>query len=177
MTDHGLMEEPLIVEGDGRQQWILHAPIDPYGDGYVARLHVELRDEGLQAQTTATIDGYPAGSAGDLAAFMQQLANDWRGWPGRRFWHALEREMTIEATHDARGYVTLEVTVRRHRDSYANDAWSATIVLTLEAGEQMTALARDVRALLTRPPIPPVGLSHATPVRPGVAHVPVCARR
>lgn len=48
--------------------------------------------------------------------------------------------MTITAVHDARGYVALEVTVRRHRNSYASDAWSATIVLTLEAGEQMTAL-------------------------------------
>jgi hypothetical protein len=157
MTDHGLMEELLIVEGHGAQRWILSPPIDPYGDGYVGHLHVELRDEGLHAQTTATIDGYLTGGVGDLAAFMQQLADDWRGWPGRRCWHALEREMTVEATHDARGYVTLEVTVRRHRDSYASDAWSATMVLTLEAGEQMTALARQVRALLTPPAGPHIG--------------------
>jgi hypothetical protein len=60
--------------------------------------------------------------------------------------------MTIEATHDPRGYVTLTVTIRAHGRSYTTDAWSATIALTLEAGEQTTALAHDVRALLTSPP-------------------------
>ncbi|WP_443190046.1 DUF6228 family protein [Micromonospora sp. CB01531] len=30
----------------------------------------------------------PATGVDDLAAFMQQLAEDWRGWPGRRCWHA-----------------------------------------------------------------------------------------
>jgi len=114
-----------------------------------AHLHVELHDEGLLAQTTVTIDGHPTDGPGDLAEFLQQLADDWRGWRGRRVWHALGRELTVEATPDVRGYVALEITVRRHRWSYANDVWSATIVLMLEAGEQIDALAREVRALLS----------------------------
>jgi hypothetical protein len=149
--DRGPSEETLIVRGAGEQQWILSPPIDPYGDGYVAHLPVGLHDEGLHAQTTVTIDGYATQSPGDLASYMQQLADDWRGWSDRRIWHAVEREMTIEATHDGRGHVTLEVTVRRHRRPYANDAWSATTALALEAGEQMTTVARDIRAILTPP--------------------------
>ncbi|MBG0567061.1 hypothetical protein I4J89_37005 [Actinoplanes sp. NEAU-A11] len=59
--------------------------------------------------------------------------------------------MTVEATHDARSYVTLQIAIRAHGRLYATDAWSATIVLTLAAGEQMTALVCDVRVLLTSP--------------------------
>lgn len=39
--------------------------------------------------------------------------------------------------------MTLSATVR------ARQSWSATLAATLEAGEQMAALARDVRALLS----------------------------
>jgi len=40
------------------------------------------------------------------------------------------------------------VTVRRPERAYADDAWSARIVFTLESGEQLTALASDIRNLL-----------------------------
>lgn len=142
------MDEPLVVDSAGAQRWIMSPPSDPHGDGYVAHLPVELHDDGLYAKTVETIHADPAEGADDLAAFVQQLADDWHGWPGQRNWHALEGEMTVAATHDGRGHVTLQVTVRRHRSSHADDAWSATIALTLEAGEQMIALAREVRALL-----------------------------
>ncbi len=42
--------------------------------------------------------------------------------------------MTIEARHDGR--------------AHAKDAWSARVVFTLDAGEQLTAVARDLASLL-----------------------------
>ncbi|HZN74157.1 MAG TPA: DUF6228 family protein, partial [Micromonosporaceae bacterium] len=97
--------------------------------------------------------GYATGGAADLAAFMGQLTDDWRGWQGSRVWHALEHEMTVEAVHDGRGHIALSVTLRRHRRAYAEDAWSACRVFVVEAGEEMTALARDIEHLLSaRPP-------------------------
>lgn len=67
---------------------------------------------GLRAETIATIDRFPIGGAGDLAAFMRQLVDDWQGWHGRRVWHALEHEMTVEAVHDGRAHAVLAVTLR-----------------------------------------------------------------
>jgi hypothetical protein len=63
-------------------------------------------------------------------------------------WRALENEMSITAMHDGRGYVSLAVTLRRHRQPYAPDAWSAQSMFTLEAGEEMRALASDIQHLL-----------------------------
>jgi Family of unknown function (DUF6228) len=111
-----------------------------------------LHDDGLHVRTTVTIDGAGTQSPDDLVSFMQRLADDWRGWPGRRSWHAVEREMTVDATHDGRGHVTLEITLRRHRRPHALDAWSVTTALVLEAGEQMTTVTRDIQALVTPPP-------------------------
>jgi hypothetical protein len=115
-------------------------------------MRAEVHDEGLYAHTTVTIDGYPMGGEGDLVAFIVGLAEDWQGWPGSRVWHALEREMSIAAVHDGRGYVSLAVTLRRHRQPYAADAWSAKSVFTLEAGEEMRALASDIQGLLAAEP-------------------------
>jgi hypothetical protein len=63
-----------------------------------------------------------------------------------------ENEMSIAAVHDGLGYVSLVVTLRRHRQSYAPDAWSAQSVFTLEAGEEMRALASDIHDLLAAEP-------------------------
>lgn len=145
------MEQPFVLERGSLRRWSLYPPVDPYGDGYVAHMRVELHDVGLRAETTVTIDMYPAGGS-DLAGFMRQLVDDWQGWHGRRVWHALEREMTVEAVHDGRAHVVLAVTLRRHRDAYADDAWSARAVFTVEAGEELSALADDVQSLLTSTP-------------------------
>jgi hypothetical protein len=143
------MEGPLVLEQGGRQRWVLYPPVDPHGDGYLAHLRVEVDDDGLHAETTATIDGYAAGGTADFPVFVRGHANDWRGWRRSRVWHALEHEMTVEAVHAGRGHVVLGVTLRRRRQAYAADAWLFRTVLVLEAGEEMTALARDVEHLFS----------------------------
>jgi hypothetical protein len=80
--------------------------------------------------------------------FFRRLADDFRGWEGAREWRSLEREMKIDARHDGRGYVTIGVTLKRARQAYADDAWSARTVFTVEAGEEMVRLASDVHDLL-----------------------------
>jgi hypothetical protein len=128
----------------------VYPPVDPYGDGYVAHLRVGVVDDGLHAATTATIDGDRTDGPGDLAGFLLRLADDWRGWSGTRVWNALEHEMTVDARHDGRGYVSLGVTLRRPERAYADDAWSARVVFVLEAGEELTALARSIDELLSQ---------------------------
>jgi hypothetical protein len=98
----------------------------------------------MWAETSATMVGEEV----DLGGFFQRLADDWRGWDGAREWRALEGEMNIDARHDGRGHVAVGVTLRRARQAYADDdAWSARAVFMVEAGEEMTRVARDVSDL------------------------------
>jgi hypothetical protein len=127
-------------------EWIMHPPVDPYGDGYVRTADVEIRADGVTACTTATLSVEPGGI--DLAGFLAGLAADWRGWDGERRWQALEREMEVEAWHDGRAHVMLAVTVRRPERAYADDAWSARVVFTVEAGEEFATLAKEIISLL-----------------------------
>lgn len=86
----------------------------------------------------------------DLAGFFADLAADWRGWTGQRCWRAMEGEMAIEARHDGGANVMIAVTIKRPWRPYAEDAWSARAVFTLEAVEQLSAVARDLANLLRR---------------------------
>lgn len=58
--------------------------------------------------------------------------------------------MEIEATHDGRAHVLLAVTVKRPEMTFVADAWSARVVLTLEAGEQLARVARDLTSALAQ---------------------------
>lgn len=81
------------------------------------------------------------------------LDQDWRGWHGTRTWKAMENEMTLEAAHDRTGHVRIAVTLRQAQRTHDPDAWSAWIVLTLEAGEQLRELA-STADLFLRPTLP-----------------------
>lgn len=138
--------EPFQLRASNGCEWIMHPPIDPYGDGYVRTADVEIRADGVTACTTATLSVEPGGI--DLAGFVAGLAADWRGWDGKRRWQALEREMEIEAWHDGRAHVRLAILVRRPKRACADDAWSARLVFTIEAGEELATLARGIISLL-----------------------------
>ena len=140
------MAEPFRLRTSDGCEWIMHPPADPYEDGYVRTADVEIRADGVTACTTATLSVEPGGIG--LAGFLAGLAADWRGWDGKRRWQALEREMEIEASHDGRAHVMLAVTVRRPERAYADDAWSARVVFTVEAGEELATLAKEIISLL-----------------------------
>jgi hypothetical protein len=106
---------------------------------------VEFSDEGLTASGSATFEGQ---TPANLRDFVVGLAKDWRGWPGVRSWRSMEGELTLEASHDGRAHVQLAVALRRAERTYAAGAWSARIVLTLEAGEELRRLAVGVEHLL-----------------------------
>ncbi len=148
------MAEPFRLHCADDSEWRIDLPIDPYGDGYVRRAGVEIRADGLAARTTVTID-IDQGQA-DLDSFFTALASSWRGWEGVRHWEALEHEMAIDAWHDGRANVKVAVTVRRSTMTYADDAWSARVVFTVEAGEQLASVARNITGLFaTKSRLPP----------------------
>ena len=156
--------EPFVLVDSGRR-WVVYPPVDRDGDGYVYWIDVEVFDEGLSAASSATIEGsepYDAAnvaSAGDspgsvtrmigVDEFMASLAAGWRGWSGVRRWQSMESGMDLDARHDGRGRVSLGITLLGSRGwGDVDKAWSARIVLTLEAGAQLSRVAGDLSAFL-----------------------------
>jgi hypothetical protein len=84
---------------------------------------------------------------GDLPGFLQQLADDFRGWPGKRTWR--NNQLTIDATFRSGGHVELKWKLRPWTSQQA--AWEASVTTWIEGGQQLAALASDVRAFLALP--------------------------
>jgi hypothetical protein len=83
----------------------------------------------------------------DLARFLQQLADDFRGWRGERVWKTNDDDLALRAVFVSGGHVRLTWTLRPWRASSVG-RWEATVTTELEAGEQMAALAADIRYFL-----------------------------
>jgi hypothetical protein len=80
-----MAREPLIIQAEpGPCCWVLHPPTDPWGDGYVAVMRVELHDEGLDAAADVKLSTPPAGREVDLVEYFRRLCDDWRGWQGEQ---------------------------------------------------------------------------------------------
>jgi hypothetical protein len=102
------MDQPFVLQPVGPSpRWVLHPPTDPYGDGYIWDVRSDIIDDGVSAQTSATLLGGRATPEddSDLYGFFERLSDDWRGWEGVREWRSLEGEMSIDARHDGRGHV------------------------------------------------------------------------
>ena len=155
-------DDRFVIAPEGSpQRWVLGRPLDPCGDGYVHRVFVEVSDDGSAASGWATLEGQGPRTLRD---FLMWLEQGWRGWPGARTWTAMEREMTLEATHDGARHVQIAVTLRRAQRAHDPDAWSARIVLTLEAGEQLRELASAAASSSARNPRDSVSITQNCPI-------------
>ncbi|MGW3197218.1 DUF6228 family protein [Streptomyces sp. NPDC001118] len=105
---------------------------------------VELRAPGLTARVNEVVAWI---WDSDLTAFLEELAADYRGWDGERSWQTNDRDLTVSAVFRSGGHVGLTWTVRPW--PRAAGGWSASATTWLEAGEQMTALAADIRSFLS----------------------------
>jgi hypothetical protein len=104
----------------------------------VTDLLVSVRDVGLFVEK-AVVSHYASGFA-DLVAFVEVMAENWRGWQGEQRYRSLEGDLTLTAKHD--GHVQLSVELRE------NPGWRVQADFTLDPGEQMTRTAAELRALL-----------------------------
>jgi hypothetical protein len=111
-------------------------------NGCVVRLVLD----GLAATTKFwQEDGYalgtgPYGGGIGLAAFLSELAENWRGWQGVKSWSDFENTLSIQAEHDGLGHITLTFEMRRSQ----YDGWRLTGPLPVEAGalDRLAATAR-----------------------------------
>lgn len=110
----------------------------------VDRVNANLVDDGLSA-SRPVYHGYADGFR-DLVVFFTELERDWRGWDGVRSWESLEGDLLIAARHE-HGHVVLRVTLRYSVAEWGRAGWSATADLTVDPGEQLSGVVRDLGAL------------------------------
>ena len=106
---------------------------------------VEAIGQGLTARVSEVSAG-PWQPAPDLCVFFDELATAFRGRSEERIWHSVDRELTISAVYRSDGHVGLTWTLRPW--SAKRGGWSASVTTWQAAGEQMAALAADVRTFL-----------------------------
>ncbi|TWG23037.1 hypothetical protein FHX75_121583 [Micromonospora palomenae] len=117
-----------------------HFP-DQYGVGF----SVEARADGLRAELPA-VEVWVWDDAW-LPDFIGQLAADYQGWTEDRRWQT--NHLAVRAVFHSRGHVALTWDLQPWASRA--DTWRASITTWLEAGEQMSRLAADLREFLPKP--------------------------
>ena len=96
----------------------------------------------------ATIHGVTLAVMGEgLTPFLDALVDAFAGWEGARTWRSMYGEVEIGAVFASGGHVELTCTLRPGWYSTAG-MWTASVTVTMEAGEQMRAVAADVHRFL-----------------------------
>jgi hypothetical protein len=113
---------------------------DDYGLSFSIELHShELRTRrGIEDWTW---------EQGEPADFLDRLVADFRGWEGERTWRV--NDLALRAVFRSGGHVGLTWTLRSWNAEFDN--WEASVTTCVEAGEQLSALAADVRHFFSRP--------------------------
>jgi hypothetical protein len=81
-----------------------------------------------------------------LAAFFNDLAENWRGWRGKREWGTLEGNMSLSATCDSLGHTYLSIYLCTDSDLFCG--WSLSTTLLIEAG-QLEHIAEEITGFIT----------------------------
>ncbi|TDD67563.1 hypothetical protein E1298_39270 [Actinomadura rubrisoli] len=114
-----------------------------FAEEYETYLAVEMRGDGLHARfDDLTLSVWDDET---LADFLDGLVADFRGWTGQRTWRI--NHLTLNAAFQSGGHVSLGWTLQRWLTRA--DSWQATLTTWIEAGEELAALASDVRAFVT----------------------------
>jgi hypothetical protein len=127
-------------EADGLQ----FSDVERSPNGEIEFAWARLQVPGLRA--ALRVSAHYATGFDELIGFLRELASDWRGWHGERTYESLEHDLRLTATHD--GHVHLGVKLRQ---TSLPDGWSATAIIQLEPGEEMSRAAEEVAAVLSSP--------------------------
>ena len=112
----------------------------------VQRFQVTVHAEGIAASVVAW-DSYDDGFE-QLARFFEGMAADFRGWEGERVWKTAEPAFWLTARHDRSSRITLRVGLEC---GSPDDAWRATVPVTLDPGTALELAASGLRRFVRRP--------------------------
>jgi Family of unknown function (DUF6228) len=144
-------EGPAVSWSDGRR-WArveFSAPRRPYRDATNPWLAADTMLEYIvKVSGHGMVAEAPVMNLGDgieLPDFIQELAHNFRGWAGTRAWKSLEDQLHVEATWSSGGHVELRFRITPS----VYDPWAACVVVPVEAGAEMQALADTLGGYLT----------------------------
>lgn len=100
---------------------------------------MEAIDDGVRAR----IESVTVTVWDNMSEFFDGLARDFRGWEGERVWG--NNNLVVTATFGSGGHVYLGWTPR---SGFFPGDWNCTVTTVIEAGEEMTAVAAELRAFL-----------------------------
>jgi hypothetical protein len=83
--------------------------------------------------------------SGGFWEFFAEIAAEWKGWSGTRDWSSLEGELTLSATSDRGGHITLTAVLLNQQPF----TWRLEGQVVLEAG-QLERIAKDAREFASR---------------------------
>ncbi|MBC6446416.1 DUF6228 family protein [Actinokineospora xionganensis] len=126
----------------GLDTWVrLWNPHDPYGDGHVLAVCVELGAPGMSAALHSL-----KMARSDLGEFLCATAAETIRAPRR--WTSDDADLTVEVEPPSRGHVRVTWTLRPWRG--ADGAWSACVRLDVEGGAELDQLGGEIHRLLHR---------------------------
>lgn len=105
-----------------------------HADEWVTTVVATIKDTGLQASVRVAMSSTPHG----LPAYLEDLADRFRGWEGARTWESWGRELAASAVFRAGGHVAVTWTLARRFD--AEKEWRAEVTTVVEAGAEMSSL-------------------------------------
>jgi Family of unknown function (DUF6228) len=133
------VETARIKSSSGKRELV-------FSDAQWAREELGGYSAGVQTEAmTASTLVYAYGPT-PLALF-EVIANEWRGWHGSKEWSSLEGELSLSATHDGVGTITLQVRLA-HLGFDAWD-WEARAALALDAGAQLQTTVTALRSFFS----------------------------
>ena len=109
--------------------------------GELLDFEVSVRSGNLQC--SIKVYGYMSDGLPEYFSQLDKLMTDTGGWDNYRDWSSLESEITLSASSDSLGHITLEATLKSGRYDY-DLGWRVSARILLEAG-QLRGIAKDVQ--------------------------------
>lgn len=137
----------IVLGGGGTLVEFGLAEWNPSGDPYAGdRFDVRLQADDLVVHRSVFMFRHDWAA---LTAFFADLASCWRGWAGAKTWESVEHDLEISVTANARGNCTFDFVVRKGPVS----SWLVRLEgIIVDAGEDMSALARRIEVWAQGPP-------------------------
>ena len=141
MNDRG--EEVVI---GGPEASIEFGRPDRTADGSGSRIPLRILAHGIAVDTVVDIESW-SGGVQSLVDYFADLSREWRGWSGSKEWSDDGPSVSMAATHDGVGHVTLAVTAESASGWHGEGSWTVTIRVPVEPGA-LTATASKLDALV-----------------------------
>jgi hypothetical protein len=115
-------------------------------DGSATTIPVRFSAPALTATSSIEIEEW-SGGVESLTAYFEDLARAWRGWVGSKDWDDDGPSISLQATHDGIGLISLSVSAITYAGVREPGSWELRMTIPVEPGS-LPEFAARLRALL-----------------------------